>query len=121
MAPAKRPGRPRESPAAGPAGACGLRQVEAERATVPARVGVDGDGLSGLEYFRNGLLRGQDGERRSVKDALGRPVAISDPRATKPGARLELTLDTAIQDKVENVLAQHVPLPFTSCAVTGRL
>jgi cell division protein FtsI (penicillin-binding protein 3) len=68
-------------------------------------VGTDGDGLSGLEYSDDKLLRGSDGERRLVKDALGQPISIRDTKPSKPGARLELTIDGRIQDKVERVLA----------------
>ncbi len=68
-------------------------------------VGTDGDGLSGLEYADDKLLRGSDGERRLVKDALGQPISIRDTKPSKPGARLELTIDARIQDKVERVLA----------------
>jgi cell division protein FtsI/penicillin-binding protein 2 len=68
-------------------------------------VGLDGTGLSGLEYADNKLLGGQDGERRLVKDALGQSIEIRDTKPSKPGARLELSLDSRIQDKVERVLA----------------
>jgi cell division protein FtsI (penicillin-binding protein 3) len=68
-------------------------------------VGVDGDGLSGLEYSQNRTLRGTDGERRLVKDAFGDSIKISDTKPAQPGSRLELTIDAAIQDKVEQVLA----------------
>jgi cell division protein FtsI (penicillin-binding protein 3) len=68
-------------------------------------VGLDGDGLSGLEYADEKLLGGQDGERRLVKDALGQSIEIRDTKPAKPGARLELSIDSRIQDKVERVLA----------------
>jgi cell division protein FtsI (penicillin-binding protein 3) len=68
-------------------------------------VGTDGDGLSGLEYADDKVLRGSNGERRLVKDAFGDSINIRDTKPAKPGARLELTIDSAIQDKVEQVLA----------------
>jgi cell division protein FtsI/penicillin-binding protein 2 len=68
-------------------------------------VGTDGEGLSGLEYARDDALRGTDGERRLVKDALGEPISVRDPRALERGEDLRLTLDAGIQDKVEQVLA----------------
>jgi cell division protein FtsI (penicillin-binding protein 3) len=68
-------------------------------------VGIDGVGLSGLEYSRDKALRGSDGERRLVKDAHGDSINIRDTKPAKPGARLELTIDSAIQQKVEDVLA----------------
>ena len=67
-------------------------------------VGTDGNGLFGLEYGWNRRLRGSDGVRRTVNDALGKPVAVTDPKPAVAGAGLELTLDAKIQDKVEQVL-----------------
>ena len=68
-------------------------------------VGTDGQGLSGLEYSRDQLLEGRDGRRQLVKDALGESIRVRDPRPARPGARLELTIDAAIQEKVERVLS----------------
>ncbi|MDX6656254.1 MAG: hypothetical protein QOH62_1047 [Solirubrobacteraceae bacterium] len=67
-------------------------------------VGTDGKGLFGLEYGWDGRLRGQDGTRRAVNDALGKPVAVTDPQPAQAGASLRLTLDAKIQDKVEQVM-----------------
>ncbi len=68
-------------------------------------VGTDGNGLSGIEYAHEKALEGQDGERRLVKDALGQSIEIRDTKPSKPGSRLELSVDARIQDKVERVLA----------------
>lgn len=69
-------------------------------------VGTDGRGLSGLEYAFDRVLRGSDGERRMVKDALGAPIGVNDVKAARSGERIELTLDAALQDKAEAVLAE---------------
>jgi len=69
-------------------------------------VGTDGNGLSGLEYEHNKALTGTDGERRLVKDALGQSINVRDTKPAKAGKRLELTVDAAIQDDVERVLAE---------------
>ena len=69
-------------------------------------VGVDGQGLSGLEYSLDEHLRGADGERRLVKDALGEAISLKEIRPTRPGQDLKLTLDANIQDKAEDVLAE---------------
>jgi cell division protein FtsI (penicillin-binding protein 3) len=69
-------------------------------------VGTDGKGLSGIEYARNEALTGKDGERRLVKDALGESINVRDTRPAQPGAKLQLTIDAAIQDEVEQVLAK---------------
>jgi cell division protein FtsI/penicillin-binding protein 2 len=68
-------------------------------------VGTDGQGLSGIEYAHDRTLHGTNGERRLVKDALGESIETRDPKPAKPGARLELTIDAAIQNEVERVLA----------------
>jgi cell division protein FtsI (penicillin-binding protein 3) len=68
-------------------------------------VGDEGTGLSGLEYSLDPLLRGRDGQRRLVKDALGEPIELRETRQEKPGSQVTLTLDEAIQDKAEEVLA----------------
>jgi len=61
-------------------------------------------GGSGFEYGEDRVLRGQDGIRRVVSDALGQPISIRDERATVPGRDVQLTIDANLQDKVESVL-----------------
>ena len=68
-------------------------------------VGTDGSGLMGLEYRNDHALEGSSGRRRLVKDALGQSIEVRDTKPAKPGAKMELTIDAAIQDKVERVLA----------------
>lgn len=69
-------------------------------------VGTEGKGLSGLEYSYERMLRGTDGERRTVKDALGEAIEVQDVTLAKEGATLQLSIDAALQDKTEAVLAQ---------------
>ncbi|MGH2947536.1 MAG: peptidoglycan D,D-transpeptidase FtsI family protein [Solirubrobacteraceae bacterium] len=68
--------------------------------------GTDGQGLAGLEYSLDEFLRGRDGERRLVKDALGDAIELRETRRTEPGADVRLTLDAGIQDRAEEVLAE---------------
>ena len=68
-------------------------------------IGTEGQGLTGLEYLQNALLRGHAGKRRVVSDARGQPVSISEDDAAQPGKNLSLTLDTNIQQRTEDVLA----------------
>jgi cell division protein FtsI (penicillin-binding protein 3) len=70
------------------------------------QVGTDGQGLSGLEYSQDEHLRGADGERRMVKDALGDPIEMKDVKPTLAGSDVQLTLDADIQDKAEEVLTE---------------
>jgi cell division protein FtsI/penicillin-binding protein 2 len=62
-------------------------------------------GGSGLEYGEDRMLRGRDGLRRVVSDALGQPISIQDERPTRPGEDVQLTIDAGLQAKVEAVLA----------------
>jgi cell division protein FtsI (penicillin-binding protein 3) len=75
-------------------------------AQVLGMVGIDNTGLSGLEYSRDEELSGDDGQRRLVKDALGEPVSLIETDRAEPGEDLRLTLDAAIQERVEAVLAE---------------
>jgi cell division protein FtsI (penicillin-binding protein 3) len=69
-------------------------------------VGTDGQGLSGLEYRLDRRLRGSDGERRLVKDALGQPIRMRDTKPERPGTSVRLTLDANLQDEAEQALAE---------------
>src|ERR671916_872871 len=75
-------------------------------AQVLGMVGDENTGLSGLEYSHEEQLGGEDGERRLVKDALGEPVSLIETDPAEPGEDLRLTLDSAIQERVEAVLAE---------------
>ncbi|MGH2967878.1 MAG: peptidoglycan D,D-transpeptidase FtsI family protein, partial [Solirubrobacteraceae bacterium] len=68
-------------------------------------VGTDKQGLSGLEYSLDRFLRGRDGERRLVKDALGEAIEMRETTPTEAGSDLRLTLDANVQAKAEEVLA----------------
>jgi len=61
-------------------------------------------GGSGFEYGEDRILRGQDGIRKVVSDALGQPISIQDARPTIPGEDVRLTIDANVQEKVESVL-----------------
>jgi cell division protein FtsI (penicillin-binding protein 3) len=105
----------------------GIQLIPSSRRIYPQRwmasqllgaVGTDGNGLSGIEYARDHVLGGADGERRLVKDALGQPISLRDVRASRPGHDIRLTIDAAIQDKVEAVL-QQVGQKFTPRGATA--
>ncbi len=91
-------------------------------------VGWNDRGLSGIEYRYERQLRGRDGIRRLINDAIGQPISIDDVRATKPGEAVKLTIDAALQDEVEQVLAgvgaQYSPRGATAIAMnpnTGEI
>jgi cell division protein FtsI (penicillin-binding protein 3) len=63
-------------------------------------------GAAGLEYSQDETLHGDDGKRRLVKDALGKPVSLVETKRAKSGDDIKLTLDAAIQERVEAVLGE---------------
>jgi cell division protein FtsI (penicillin-binding protein 3) len=69
-------------------------------------LGIDNKGLSGLELDLDGVLRGSDGRQRVVKDALGDPVSLHRTRGERSGRDVQLTIDSALQDRAEAVLAE---------------
>ncbi len=74
-------------------------------------VGVDEDGLEGVEKSQDELLSGDPHEVRSVRDVKGTLLIDDDEVAGQPalsGARVELTIDAEIQQAAEAALAQEM-------------
>lgn len=89
---------------------------------------IDELGYSGIEYFYNRILSGVDGIRRIVNDAIGQPISIDEVRRTRPGRTVQLTIDAALQEEVEQVLAgvgaQYSPKAATAIVMdpnTGKI
>ncbi len=79
--------------------------------TVLGFVGTDENGLSGLEYQFDDLLRGQSGQVTLETDDFGRPIPFgheSVVKAAQPGLSLELTIDSYLQFVTEEALDQEV-------------
>ena len=74
-------------------------------AQVLGTVGTDNYGLSGVEQSHEDKLHGKDGKRKIVRDALGKPISLVEQQRDVPGENLQLTIDAAIQERVESVLA----------------
>jgi cell division protein FtsI (penicillin-binding protein 3) len=68
-------------------------------------VGGYNQGLSGLELQYNRELAGVAGQRRVVSDATGQAISIGTVKTTVPGQSLQLTVDAALQEEVQQVLA----------------
>jgi cell division protein FtsI (penicillin-binding protein 3) len=68
--------------------------------------GTDNTGLAGLEHQHDKALRGRDGKRLLVKDALGEAIKLDEQRRPHQGKTLTLTIDDRIQEQTENVLAE---------------
>jgi stage V sporulation protein D (sporulation-specific penicillin-binding protein) len=74
-------------------------------------VGIDENGLSGLEYTFDDLLKGTSGRVTIEADEFGRPIPFGHEkvvRPAKPGLSLQLTLDSYLQFVTESALEKQV-------------
>ena len=67
-------------------------------------VGIDNQGLTGLEAAEDDILGGEDGERIVTRDALGDELERSTTDPSAAGSDLKLTIDASIQAKTELVI-----------------
>ncbi len=114
----KRQAMPREAEAARALGLRGVGAVlEARRfyphgtlaAHVLGLVGIDSQGLEGLERQFDRLIRGEPRYLEVERDAHGRDIFHGGVEPAAPqGSRLELTLDVGIQTLAEQALAAGV-------------
>jgi cell division protein FtsI/penicillin-binding protein 2 len=83
-----------------------------------------GAGDAGLEFRYNSALSGTAGERRIVNDAIHQPISIDEVRPMQSGKTVQLTLDAALQNEVEQVLAgvgeQYSPRAATAIAMDPK-
>ena len=80
-------------------------------ATLLGFVGTDENGLDGLEYSFDGLLKGTSGEVTLETDEEGRPIPFGHETVVKPaqaGLTLQLTIDSYLQFVTERALDQQV-------------
>jgi cell division protein FtsI/penicillin-binding protein 2 len=68
-------------------------------------VGIEGQGLTGLEASDDDLLGGANGERQVVLDGLGNEIERDTVSGAEQGEDLRLTIDAGIQARTEEVLA----------------
>jgi len=71
-------------------------------------VGVDGEGLDGMEKSMDPELRGEDDALRGVRDATGTLVFIEKKGKNPTGTSLVLTIDKTLQYLLEHELALAV-------------
>jgi cell division protein FtsI/penicillin-binding protein 2 len=77
-------------------------------AQVLGYAGVDNKGLAGLEVGLDRYLAGTPGSQTIVRDPSGRAIDVIDERPEREGRDVYLTLDHAIQARVEAVLRRTV-------------
>lgn len=74
-------------------------------------VNDEGKGKYGIEQFLNKQLTGTPGQLKAITDANGVPLAASKDNISIPpknGENVVLTVDLALQQQLENILAQGV-------------
>ena len=74
-------------------------------------VGTDENGLDGIEYSYDDVLRGRSGAMMLEADEFGRPIPFGMERVVKPaepGDNVELTIDSYLQFAAEHALAKQV-------------
>ncbi|MHB8432167.1 MAG: peptidoglycan D,D-transpeptidase FtsI family protein [Candidatus Tyrphobacter sp.] len=79
--------------------------------TIVGYVGTDENGLAGVEYSYDDVLRGVFGKVLVQEDDLGRPIPVAREDVVKPpkdGLSVELTLDSYLQFVAQEALAQQV-------------
>ncbi len=81
-------------------------------------VGADGDGLGGIEFARDQVLRGEPGRRTVWTDGRRTGRGSRVVRESRPGADIELTIDAYLQAVAEEELARALTeIPAASGAV----
>jgi len=91
----------------------GLRVDTAGRlaSTVLGFVGTDENGLDGIEYTNDAILRGRSGSTMLESDEFGRPIPLGRENVIKPalpGQNVELTIDSYLQFVAEQALDKQV-------------
>ena len=79
--------------------------------TVIGFVGTDENGLDGVEYAYDNVLRGRSGSMTLEADEFGRPIPFGMERVLRPaepGDNVELTIDSYLQFAAEHALAKQV-------------
>ena len=79
--------------------------------TLVGFVGTDENGLDGLEYSFDKILKGDSGRVTLETDEFGRPIPLGQQWAVKPaqpGYNVELTLDSYLQYVTEAALHEEV-------------
>jgi cell division protein FtsI (penicillin-binding protein 3) len=69
-------------------------------------VGLENQGLSGLEAMYDDVLGGTDGEAEVTRDALGETIKRETLTGASTGEDIRLTIDAELQARTEDVLAQ---------------
>lgn len=80
-----------------------ISQKEFEQAS-SEYLSIDYIGKNGLEYFYENELRGTNGHKQIEVDALGKTKKVLNSNEAEDGHNLVLTIDNAVQKKLEDIL-----------------
>ncbi|HTV74296.1 MAG TPA: penicillin-binding protein 2 [Candidatus Acidoferrales bacterium] len=91
----------------------GVRYVPSGRfaSTILGFTGIDDNGLDGIEYAYDDVLRGINGKMILEEDEFGHRIPFAPPhivQAAQPGRGIVLTIDSYLQFEAERVLRQTV-------------
>ncbi len=91
----------------------GVRFVSSGRlaSSVIGFTGFDENGLDGVEYSFDDLLRGTPGRMQLEADVFGRAIPFAQPKTViepKPGHSIALTIDSYLQYETQDVLNRTV-------------
>ena len=76
-------------------------------------VGIDENGLDGIEYSYDSMLKGTSGKITLEEDQFGHPLPFAHQKVVKPakpGLSLELTIDSYLQYVTEAALSKQVKM-----------
>jgi cell division protein FtsI/penicillin-binding protein 2 len=91
----------------------GVRYVPSGRfaSTIIGFTGIDDNGLDGVEYAYDSVLRGSNGKMVLEEDEFGHRIPFAAPHvveAAQPGHGIVLTIDSYLQFEAERVLRETV-------------
>ena len=98
---------------------------EAVLSHVLGYVGIDNQGLSGLELFYDNYLTGEDGSIKYFSDGKGHKLQLSEIyEAPTSGVSLQLTIDLdlqlAMENELDNVVAKYNPDSVIAIAMNPK-
>jgi cell division protein FtsI/penicillin-binding protein 2 len=91
--------------------------MKASATQVLGFVGVDNDGLAGIEFQYDKQLSGTDGSQVVIRDPSGRLLRTIAQTESVPGADVRLTIDADIQYYAESVLMRTLRTTQAKAAV----
>jgi len=71
-------------------------------------VDYNGDGKYGVEEYYDGILKGEGGTLKGIKDNSGRIIKVEESEPGKDGSSVVLTIDRSIQYMVEKKIKEGI-------------